>query len=284
MREDRLRALRAIRFAARLEFDIEPATWVAVRDSAGYLTRLSAERVKQELEKTMDQVRAPSRALRLWRQSGAMQVLLPELLGADEALLAVDCVAQPGPSRRPGRRVARFAVLFSEMPAAAAQSLATRLRFSRHDAQWIAMLVDRWHALGGRIAATLAGEAGKAVATDADVRRWIATIGRTHLPAFFRLASARWAARRLSGSSEASPTAQSVHSLYRRGLRAALREPVDLRDLAVDGDDLREAGIPPGPALGKILTALLDQVLEDPGLNKRDRLLEAARRLHSSIG
>ena len=49
MREDRLRALRAIRFAARFGFDIEPATWRAIVDSAPHLRRLSAERVHEEL-------------------------------------------------------------------------------------------------------------------------------------------------------------------------------------------------------------------------------------------
>src|SRR6478672_4438912 len=66
MREDRLRALRAIRFAARFDFGIEPTTFAAIRNSAPFLDRLSAERVKQELEKTMDQARRPSRALSLW--------------------------------------------------------------------------------------------------------------------------------------------------------------------------------------------------------------------------
>jgi tRNA nucleotidyltransferase (CCA-adding enzyme) len=54
---------------------------------------------------------------------------------------------------------------------------------------------------------------------------------------------------------------------------------VDLRDLAVDGDDLRQAGIAPGPGLGKILEALLDAVLQDPARNTREWLLGEARRL-----
>src|SRR5690349_8492787 len=63
MREDRLRALRAIRFAARFDFSIDAATLHALEASAPYLGRLSAERVKQELDKTMEQVGRPSRAL-----------------------------------------------------------------------------------------------------------------------------------------------------------------------------------------------------------------------------
>ena len=53
MREDRLRALRAIRFAARFGFAIEQETWSAILDSAPHLGRLSMERVQQEIEKTM---------------------------------------------------------------------------------------------------------------------------------------------------------------------------------------------------------------------------------------
>ena len=60
-----------------------------------------------------------------------------------------------------------------------------------------------------------------------------------------------------------------------------MREPVELSDLAIDGDDLRQLGIRPGPDLGKILSRLLDLVLDDPAMNTRERLLEETRRLAS---
>jgi tRNA nucleotidyltransferase/poly(A) polymerase len=283
MREDRLRALRAIRFAARFDFEIDPRTLDAIRESTEHLTRLSAERVRQEIEKTMEQVAAPSQALRMWISTGAAGVLVPELVGgaggrgiSDEALSALDCSAQPGLSRRPGRRLARLAVLFSDMPFGKVFEAATRLRFSKHEAQWIASIVQRWQGIGAAMAEQLTqGEPdGKWV------RRWIAGIGRPQLSAFFRLASARWTARRVAGKQPA-PTAQAVHSLYRRSMRAALSEPVDLRDLAVDGDDLRQAGITPGPELGKILSALLELVLDDPTMNLRERLVAEAKRIQS---
>lgn len=277
MREDRLRALRAIRFAARFGFEIDPGTWDAIQGSAPHLTRLSAERVKQELEKTMDQVAAPSRALSLWRDSGALAVLVPELGGlTEEALLATDYAAQPGLPKKPGRRLTRLAVLFSDLSATDALAVATRLRFSKHEAQWMATIAEQWRALGQEISDGV----GHGSPSGKSVRRWIAAIGRMQLGAFFRVASARWAASRAVTTTRA-PAAQAVHSLYRRSLRAALTEPVDLRDLAVDGDDLRQAGIPPGPALGKILLALLELVLDDPKKNTRDQLLDEARRLYS---
>lgn len=277
MREDRLRALRGIRFASRLGFDIEPATWDAIRESAPHLTRLSAERVKQELEKTMDQVKAPSAALNRWRESGALGVLIPELADiSEETLRSVDCAAQPGPSRRPGRRLVRLATLFSDADSNTVFRAATRLRCSKSDAQWIASLVERWRSLDVPLSKRVA--AGEP--EPAEVRRWISQVGRTQLPAFFRLVSARWSARRQSPSSGAEPpTARAVQRLYRRSLRASLIEPVDLRDLAVDGDDLRQVGITPGPVLGKILSTLLEIVITDPRANTRDRLLEEARKL-----
>src|ERR1700681_353060 len=79
MREDRLRALRAIRFGARFGFEIDPTTWDAIVESAPEMTRLSAERVKQEIEKTMEQVKLPSKAFAKWRDSGAFATLIPSL-------------------------------------------------------------------------------------------------------------------------------------------------------------------------------------------------------------
>src|SRR5688500_14225665 len=162
------------------------------------------------------------------------------------------------------------------MPADATFATATRLRFSKHEAQWMAMMGERWHALGSPIAESMLRGEPDAMS----VRRWIAAIGRSQLGQFFRLTAARWAARRAIQGESQAPAARAVHSLYRRGLRAALTEPVDLRDLAIDGDDLRQVGIAPGPALGRILSSLLQLVLEDPRRNTRERLMDEARRLH----
>ena len=275
MREDRLRALRAIRFASRFGFEIESATMQAIKESAPHLTRLSAERVKQELEKTMDQLAKPSQAIRLWLETGAMKVLVPELARTSaETVAALDHAAQPGLSRRPGRRLVRLAVLASDLDGDAAFRLGTKLRFSKHDSQWLAALVDRWKALGADMGAQLA----KSQPAGGVLRRWIARVGRTYLPAFFRLAAARWSAARAAGAP--APTAQAVHSLYRAALRASLKDPLDVRDLAIDGEDLQRAGVQSGPRLGKILVRLLDWVLEDPKRNARDVLIEEALRLN----
>jgi tRNA nucleotidyltransferase (CCA-adding enzyme) len=57
--------------------------------------------------------------------------------------------------------------------------------------------------------------------------------------------------------------------------------PHTLADLAVTGDDLIAAGFREGPELGRVLAVLLDEVVEEPRLNERDRLLERARTLRA---
>ncbi|MGN6593605.1 MAG: CCA tRNA nucleotidyltransferase, partial [Terriglobales bacterium] len=77
-REDRLRMLRAVRFAARLGFQIEPATWAAIQRQAAEIRHISAERVRDEILKMLSEGRA-RRAFELLDQSGLLQAVLPEV-------------------------------------------------------------------------------------------------------------------------------------------------------------------------------------------------------------
>lgn len=77
--EDHLRLLRAVRFAAQLGFEIEPATWDAIRARAATIVAVSAERVRDELLKLFRPPHA-ARGLGLLRDSGLLAHVLPELL------------------------------------------------------------------------------------------------------------------------------------------------------------------------------------------------------------
>ncbi len=280
MREDRLRALRAIRFAARFGFEIEAATRRAIETSAPMLDRLSRERVKQELDKTLEQVRRPSGALETWRAVGAFKTLIPVLDAVPADSLSVpDCLAMPGLAGRPARRAIRFAGLFVGLTPPQATEVLLGLRASRHETELVTALLERWGKLGPEIGDALV--AGEPV-DDAHVRRWVATIGRLRVGPFMRLASGCWAAARAAGGP--APEPRAVRLLHRRMLASSLRDPIDLGSLAVDGDDLRRAGIPPGPGLGRILQALLSAVILDPRLNTPDWLLHEATRLATADG
>ena len=272
MREDRLRALRAIRFAARFDFAIDSATWQAIVESAEHLGRLSPERVKQELEKTMEQVQSPSVAFRRWRDSGAFGVLIPALADVSESTLcSVDRLALPGMPRRPQRRSLRIAALFSDLTGKQTEQALRALRFSKLDTAWIAAMVDRWHALNEALGNTLRARP----LTSAELRRLAADVGRLRVTGFMRLAAAQWSVL----PSHTGPSTLLVRSTYRRLLRTAFQDAIAIGDLAIDGDDLRVAGIPPGPAVGRVLNALLERVIVDPSINTHQQLVELAREM-----
>lgn len=276
MREDRLRALRALRFAGRLGFALDPATWEAIVDSAPHLTRLSAERVKQEIEKTMEQVARPAQALRLWAESGALPALVPTLGAVEpEAFDLLDRLPPPRRGGRPYRKLLRLAGLFGAADAGAAGSAMSSLRFSKADTAAVVRIVDR----ADRLQPAIEASAGGAEPDPGAIRRWVAVAGRLNVATVMRLLEARWAVARRGGRADV-PTAREVAAIYRRMVASAFRDPVELADLAVDGDDLRRAGIPAGPGLGKILHALLERVIEDPSLNAPGTLLAIARELH----
>jgi len=287
MREDRLRALRAIRFAARFGFDIERDTWDAIVESAPELTRLSAERVKQEIEKTMDQVPLPSKAFAMWRDTGAFGTLIPALARVtDRQLAPLDHLRRPLLPRRPARRLTRIAGLFTSVPGPSVRKTLKDLRFSNSDTEWIAILVERWQQLGPAMTAALL-KAEEIYAVDpwgeqhppgAVLRVWAASAGRTRLAPLLRLADAEWWAARRAG--EPAPYKQTIASVYKRAIRTAYKDPIALSDLAIDGTDLEKLDIH-GPAVGSILKKLLEAVVADPRQNTHVQLVEMARQLRA---
>ncbi|MES2179163.1 MAG: CCA tRNA nucleotidyltransferase [Gemmatimonadota bacterium] len=281
MREDRLRALRALRFAARYEFAIDPATRQAVEASAPFLTRLSAERVQQELVKSMQQVKRASVAISLWQESRALEVLVPSLGWLSEIDLAtLDHLPADGAGGRtlPQRTTNRVAALFLNIPAAQARRVLTDLRFSKHDTNWITALVERW----AKVAPAISVALDDGAPTDAELRGWLSALGRLHVGGFMRVAAARWSALRAYG--EPAPPAAGVRDLYRRFERSRLTDPLEVGDLAIGGDELRAFGIPPGPLYAKILGLLLESVLEAPARNTPEGLMAEVPGLVERLG
>ncbi len=278
MAEDRLRALRAIRFASRFEFAIEAETWAAIVESAPALTRLSVERVLQEWTKTLEQVRCPSRAFALWRSCGALGVLTPSLIAVDdEFFAAIDQVPQASRSgrleRASLRAMVRLALPFVPLGARGARVALTALRASNADVAFASDVAESW----AMNAEELARIAMQRLADGTSLRRVVARIGRMRVQGTLRVFAAVWAARRAAGI--VAPSQGDMMWLARRMTRIAYSEPIALGDLHITGDDLRAAGVAPGPVMGRILHTLLDRVLSDPALNTPEQLLAMAKTL-----
>jgi tRNA nucleotidyltransferase (CCA-adding enzyme) len=286
--EDRLRVLRALRFAGRFGLEIEPATWRAIVDYADDLDALSVERIREELWKILEGKAPPSRALDLYARSGVLRELYPELdrcrgvpseSGADVWNLTLRVVDATNPPR-PGLRMAALlhqvgacqmtegAVATSAddealRGAAVAMGIMRRLKASNADTDLVTHLVAQ-HA-----------SAPSAGSSDAEIRRWIRRIGREYLDDLFRLLFAiDLGARDGAGRTEVTTLRARVDQIL------AARVPISITELAIDGSDLRALGIAPGPVYGEILRDLLERVTDEVVPNDRTRLLEVVREHH----
>lgn len=278
MQEDRLRALRGLRFAGRFGLQIDDATWRATVSSASALHRLSKERVQQELVKTLEQVRVASQSLLLWKRSGALRELLPVLdARPDWQLRAADSVGWPDASAVEGiakRRVqVRLAAVLCGLTARESTRLLTDIRLSNRDVSRVAHLAT----VAGRIRPVL----GQGDLPDLPVvRGWASEARRVDFADALRVAMASLVAE----GNVPEPVRVRWPGLYRRAVRCAWRDPIEISDLVVDGEDLmRSAGIPAGRELGEVLRGLLVWVVDDPSRNTRELLMERARTLLSSF-
>jgi hypothetical protein len=231
------------------------------------------------MEKTMEQVERPSVALEMWRRSGALESLIPPLASASPlAFRSADELTRPrGGPKSVERRILRITAIFLDLPEREAAAALKALRFSNREVAWISGTIGIWH----RVRQTLEAAARGAGAPEgADLRRLVGTIGRLRVRTLWRLLAARCAAEASAGRGNGAKQRWApIHSLYREALRIAFRDgvPLEIADLAVDGDDLRREGVSPGPAMGRMLARLLDDVLEDPARNTRDWLLGRVR-------
>jgi tRNA nucleotidyltransferase (CCA-adding enzyme) len=238
-REDYLRILRAIRFAARFDFAIDPQTWDAGRAAAPGLSRLSAERVREEWFKGLETARSVTRFASLWIQVGAARAWIPEL---ETGPLARDRLLDPPPG-------ARDPVVLTMLLTSAPAEVLRRLKASNAE-------LDRATGMER-------GPEAPAGAAQPAVRRWLAATGASADDL-----SALWSLRR----GNEAPWVPVVQEIRRR------KDPLTRSDLALTGADIQQLGVS-GPRIGAVLAALLDRVLEDPALNTRETLLALARKM-----
>jgi len=296
--EDGLRVLRAARFVATLEFELDPATAAAIAPTLDTFRKVSPERVRDEWLKTM-KARSPSRAFEVMRATGMLAVTCPEILEgvgmAQNRWHAFD-VWRHGMAcmdRCAGDPVLRVAALLHDVGkprtrafsaktkdwtfydhdkvgAAMAEPICERLRFSTDERRRIVDLVrhhlfhyDGW--------------------TDAAVRRWIRRVGRDRIEDLWTLneADVRGKAAAVD-EADMSPLRRMKEHVARV---LAAGDALSVRDLAVDGSDLmRELGLPPGKGIGVLLGELLERVTEEPASNEPAALLAMARQIVAARG
>lgn len=288
--EDYLRVLRALRFAGQFGLEVEGETWAALTAATSHLGKLSAERVREELVKSLTQIRRASAVLDLYRRAGILEALYPELAplpgerpdASEPDLWAVTLGAVD--ALPPHRIRLRLAALFHAvgMPPARTKDLRGGWRYTGHEvlggrkAEDIMRRLKSSNADTARVTALVRHQSDlfPPDAPDAGVRRWLRQIGPELVTDLFRLRFALWRGRNPDADRVPSDLLERCAKV-RRVLRA--RPALSAADLAIGGAELKGAGIPPGPRYGEILGALLERVTDEPGLNERDRLLEIVR-------
>ncbi len=286
--EDALRMIRAVRLATQLCFTIDEATFLSIKENASLITKISGERVRDEMTKILS-AKYPADGVKLLYNAGLLDYLLPEL-------------ARGVGMKQPGHHIhdvfthslealrfckssswlVRLATLihdigkpatykeFNGKPtfynhevvgAAIAKTIAARWHLSKDDREKLYILV-RWHMF-----------TVSELLTDAAIRRFIKRVGKENVADMLDL---RIADRLGSGSRE---TSWRLEQFKDRIIEVQKHIP-SVTDLKVNGNDVMQTlGIGPGPKVGKILNKLFEEITENPEKNERDYLLKRAEQL-----
>jgi len=275
--EDKLRMLRAVRFAARFEYTIDPATFAAMQKLAGNIHQVSRERVRDELSKMLIEGHA-RRAFLLLDESGLLQQVLPEISAMKgvaqppqfhpegdvfvHTLLLLEKLPRPSPMTlawgallhdvgKPATFRVADRIRFDghvEVGVKMAEQICRRFRFSNHDTEQILALVKNHMRFG-------------------DVQR----MKESTLKKFMRLPQFEEHLELHRLDCQSSHGDLSSYEFTREKLvstpEASMR-PAPL----VTGNDLINAGYVPGPRFKEILAAVEDSQLEGQLQNKEQAL------------
>jgi tRNA nucleotidyltransferase (CCA-adding enzyme) len=288
--EDALRIMRGVRFAATLDFAIEDDTLKAIADLAPSIAAIAVERVRDEFIKIVNSPRAAG-GIQLLEDVGLLRFILPELregIGMEQNLhhiytvwehnlrtlkyaaekgysfqVRMACllhdVGKPRTKRGEGRHCTFYA--HDAVGAVMAKKILERLKFPHEIADKIVKLV-RYHMFYYNV-----GEV-----TESSVRRLVANIGLENIDDLMKV---REGDRIGSGTPKAVPY-KLRHLKYM--VDKVSHDAISVKMLKVNGEDImRELAGGPGPKVGLILNSLLAEVLDDPELNEKEKLI---RRIH----
>ncbi len=288
--EDALRLLRAVRFAAQLDFEIEGETLQDLKAYAPAIEAVAKERVRDEIVKIVMSDN-PERGIKLMEETGLLALTIPELvdgIGVDQnkhhtltvfehnvkslqyaAIYKYDLnirlaallhdIGKPKTRRRKGDDYTFYG--HEVVGAKMTDQILRRLKFSNQTREKVNHLVRRH---------MFYYDVGKV--TEAGARRLLRRVGIEHFDDLIKL---RIAERKGSGVPKAEPyRLRHLQFLVEK----AAQEPITTSQLAINGNDLiKKLGMKPGPKIGGVLNALLATVLDDAAKNKADWLLGQAK-------
>ena len=291
--EDGLRPVRACRFAAQFNFEIEKHTFRSIPGAMDTVRQVSAERIRDELIRMLA-AEKPSVGLQALHDTRLLTLILPELeetVGVEQRelhcfdvfehlLYSCDAapaerldlrlsallhdIGKPGTSSSDADGLAHF-FGHEELSAGLAEQILLRLRFPNELIRTVTHLVrhhmfnytEDW--------------------SDAAVRRFIARVGEAHIPALLALRRADQVG--MCNHSGLSYPLIAFEKRIEKVLASA--SALTLKSLCINGNDLMQRlAVPAGPQVGLVLNYLLEAVLDDPSLNEEATLLALAEKFY----
>jgi tRNA nucleotidyltransferase (CCA-adding enzyme) len=290
--EDALRMLRAIRFASSLGFAVDYSTMQAIITNAHLLKHISSERIHDEFIKIIESSN-PSTGIGLLSKLGMLQYIIPELEeGIDcvqggshiydvfeHCLQALNHAAEKEFSthvrlaalfhdigkprtRRPGQKKAYTFYGHEVVGAKMTKKILERLKFPKTTTDLVVSLVRHHMFFSDTEQISLSA-----------VRRIVQKVGPEHI---WELMEVRECDRVGMKKKEAPYRLRKYHAM----IEEVLRDPISVSQLKIDGEVMiRDLGIKPGPRMGWILHALLEEVLENPEKNTLEYLKKSVLEL-----
>ena len=291
--EDALRLMRLARFCSKLGFEPDPETKQAAAQLSASITNVSQERIYDELSKIL-MTEKPTVGLRLLEDIGVLGYILPELtecrkveqtkVGATDVLEHIYNTVDASAHFRYSYNV-RLAALLHDI--AKPQTMVLNpygiMRFYGHDIKsaQMARVVMRRLKCSNQLTDTVCNLIENHMVkyspnwTDGAVKRFIKRVGKENINELFEL---QWCDQI---ASEGKSKVEEYDPFIRR-IKELENQPMSVRELAVSGDDLAQAGIPKSKVMGEILDELLEMVIDYPSLNEKETLINQAILLYKN--
>lgn len=289
-REDALRILRAVRFAAQLDFEVEEETKQGIRRLAPTLANISAERIQVELVKML--VSPNPGLLRMAYELGITQVILPEFdvmmqttqetphhcySVGEHTLRAVELVR--------AEKALRLTMLLHDVAKPKMKTVDDkgRAHFKKHDLEGTQMAKAILRRLKfdndtiNKVTKLVAYHDYRMEAEPRLVRRAMNRIGEDLFAEYLEVRMADTLAQSAYQREEKLQNLQDIRSCYEEIIEN--KQCVSLKELAVTGSDLIADGMAPGKEIGHVLNLLLEQVLEKTELNDKETLLRLRKEM-----
>lgn len=270
--EDPLRILRALRFAATLEFSLDKTTKATMTACRHLLSKVSAERICHELSLFITYTDFDL----LYNAREILSIVIEDL-GSTEDSKRIEPLAVPwtqvskSVTLAPNDTEIRLALLLryfdnSQEFAKKIKKTLKKLRFSNSTIDNVCLLIEHSYT--------------NLKPFPRDIKLILNKIEREHFERLLFVQEAIQESALLDNKDERFPSLPMVKKIFNEIIRE--NQCYSLRDLAVNGDHLTSAGFAAGKALGDLLNVLLMEVIEEKTTNDKEILIKRAQEIKTS--